>query len=117
MIACSGSAAVAPKATAATASRTPVANLGAGESLLDHVPASAVAALVVRSEALAMPMKYVRGGPEQQAELGAHLRQHLGVDLTRTSGIVLYVTGVSQDFDWAALFRMTGAEQLNGVPV
>jgi hypothetical protein len=56
------------------------------------VPASAVAAIVLRRNALAMPRAFLASATELTADLGGYLARELGVDLTRVEGLAAYST-------------------------
>jgi hypothetical protein len=83
-------------------SAAPTAPVAAQESLADYVPANAVAALVVRRNALAYPRSFLAERPDLQRELSQFLVAKLGVDLTAVDGAVGFMTAF--DANAAAFF-------------
>ena len=59
------------------------------ESLLDHVPAEAAFALVLRRNSLGWLRDMLGGDPATKAALSKHFASQLGVDLTDVTGLVL----------------------------
>ena len=107
LCAASSSCATCPKPAAGAAAQVAPAQsqtiaVAAQESLLDYVPATAIAALIVRHEALRYPRDYIESRPGMRAELARYLVDRLGVDLTSVDGLVVYLTGF--DEKQAALF-------------
>jgi hypothetical protein len=109
---------VAPQASAPAPSKQ--------ESLLDFVPDNAIAAFIVRHDALAFPHKYLGEQPTLHSELRLFLVDKLGVDLTAVDGVVVWMTAFEESS--VALFvrvRQEGAinlkgrvtEQFQGVPI
>jgi len=95
-----------------------VAPASAPESLLELVPDSAAAVVVMRDPLFELPQNTLRDNPELAAELGAYLRGQLGVDLSRVRGLVAYVLDPGQGApDWAVVLRMDGKGTLKGVPI
>jgi hypothetical protein len=72
----------------APAAPTPPAR-PAQPSLLDYVPANAVAAAIIRRNAFEELIAYLAARPEMQAELSRLLVERVGVDLSAIDGFVL----------------------------
>jgi hypothetical protein len=65
------------------------------DSLLDQIPASAKAALVVRESAVGpLVTRWLADPPEMKKELSEYYGKHLGVDPTNVQGLVAYVLSV-----------------------
>jgi type II secretory pathway pseudopilin PulG len=60
------------------------------ESLLDRVPGSAVAAVVLRRGALTLPRVFLDGAPAMRQELSAYLTREVGLDPTGVDGVVIW---------------------------
>ncbi len=88
----------------------------ASDRMLDRVPASAIGALIVRESSLQSVISMMRSDPEGDAELGAYMRSHIGVDILQLRGAVFYVIA-GQDNDWAAFFLMDAEEPLPGTAI
>ncbi len=73
------------------------------ESLLDVVPDDALAAAVVRADALRALRKELEAEGEMHREMKEFLVKRVGVDLTPISAVVAFMTGPK---DGAAFFRM-----------
>lgn len=71
-------------------------------SLLEYVPANAVAAALIRRDALDTAITYLAARPEMKAELRRYLIEHVGVDLSAIDGFA--ITASSLDGHSYALF-------------
>jgi hypothetical protein len=93
-----------------TAADTPPAQA----SLLDDIPDSAVAALVIRQNAISPFTQLLLGDADTQAELSDYLDKTVGVDVSRVQGVVGFVTSVDETSpSGAVLFVIPGATTLH----
>jgi len=76
------------------------------ESLLQYVPASAKAALVLRQNALKPLLALALANPKAKSEVSEYLARAVGVDVTRAHGIVVYATQVVPQPLVAGFIRM-----------
>jgi type IV pilus assembly protein PilA len=113
----------APKATVAMRARPPepcpppAATAGPTvlpqEPLLERVPASAVAAVVLRRGALALPRSFLEGTPLMRRELAEYLTRELGVDPTGVDGLVAWSSNLAAR-SGALFVRLRGRAGLRG---
>jgi hypothetical protein len=82
-------------------------------SLLDDLPDGAMAALVIRQNALTPLTSMIVADPDTQTELSDYLDKAVGVDFTRVQGIVGFVTSASDTPSGAVLFVIPGAGALH----
>jgi type IV pilus assembly protein PilA len=75
------------------------------ESLLDFVPEKALAAVVIRADALKLFRQQLDEDPELQKELREYLVKREGLDLTRVSAVVAFITAPDAK-DGAVVLRM-----------
>ncbi len=80
-------------AAGAAGAASPTATVQVG-SLLEQIPETAVAALVVRPAALAMPRRWLAKTQAMRDELSRLLRSKIGVDLTAVRGLVAFATSL-----------------------
>jgi hypothetical protein len=64
------------------------------ESLVDFVPDNAIAAFLLRRDALVVPHRYLAGQPALQADLDRFL---VGVDLAAVDGLVVWATAFEEN--------------------
>src|SRR5579883_1956920 len=109
---CSAHAAPRPTAPLAPASAiitapapapTPVPSQ---ESLLEYVPATAVAAVVVRRGALAPLREWLDGDESLRNDLGRYFDQYIGADFSRVEGLVAFSTHLSPNPTGALFVRL-----------
>jgi type IV pilus assembly protein PilA len=65
------------------------------ESLLERVPASAVAAVILRRGALGVPRGIFAGAPAMKRELSEYLTREVGLDPTEVDGLVAWSSNVA----------------------
>lgn len=88
----------------------------APESLLEHVPDNALAAVIVRRPALAPLLDWLDRAQGMRVELARYLSRTVGLDLTAVEGAVAFATQLGPQPSVAVLLRMRQGAPASSAP-
>ncbi len=91
------------------AAPTPAAAVPAGPALIDQVPDTAVAAVVIQRGALTLVRQYLDARPDMRTDLSEFLLRTLKIDLTRIDGAAAWSSSLGNQPSFGIFLRLPGA--------